>query len=200
MVTLFITKCYMDDDNKERNANEDIVVKTSKVFTKIIIDNLRCTRYMSDICLQKQLMFYNENIPRMSIKEYCERIVMLTHCEEGSFIASVLYVDRLCKYNNVILTLNNIHKMLFTSIIISIKYNEDQCYMDDYYAKVGGVTLLEYTQLQYEFLQLIKYNLYISEKEYETYKQCFGGAHYYCYTQPIHNNNNNNQLNCYMLI
>jgi hypothetical protein len=120
MVTLFITKCYVDD------ANEDVVVKVSKVFTKIIIDNLRCTRYMNDICLQKELMFYNDNIPQISIKEYCERIVELTHCEEGSFIASLLYVDRVCRYNNVILTLNNIHKLLFTSIIISIKYNEDQ--------------------------------------------------------------------------
>lgn len=199
MVTLFITKCYMDD-NKERNANEDVVLKVSKVFTTIIIDNLRCIKYMSDICLQKELMFYNEHIPQMSIKEYCQRIVGLTHCEEGSFIASLLYIDRVCKYNNVILTLNNIHKLLFTSIIISIKYNEDQCYMDDYYAKVGGVSLLEYIQLQCEFLQLIKYNLYISEEEYETYKRCFGDAHYYYRTQPNHNNNNNNQLNCYMLI
>ena len=195
MVTLFITKCYVDD------VNEDVVVKVSKVFTKIIIDNLRCTRYMSDICLQKELMFYNDNIPQISIKEYCERIVELTHCEEGSFIASLLYVDRVCRYNKVILTLNNIHKLLFTSIIISIKYNEDQCYMDDYYAKVGGVSLLEYTQLQYEFLQLIKYNLYINEDEYKTYKRCLGDAHYYYRTQPSHNNNNNNnQLNCYMLI
>ena len=169
MVALFMSKCSAD---KEGNDDGDLLLIVSRVFTKIIIDNLRCKANTRDISLQKELPFYSDNIPNISIREYCDRIVRLTHCEEGSVISSLLYVDRVCKNNNLILTLNNVHKMIFTAMIISIKYNEDECYTDDYYAKVGGISLLDHVQLQHAFLQLIKYNLYISDAEYAEYRRC----------------------------
>ena len=65
----------------------------------------------------------------------------------------------------------NIHQLLFTSIIIAIKYNEDLYYDNKYYAKIAGVTPKELQKMEGEFLKLIKFELYINKKIFDKYKQ-----------------------------
>ena len=52
-----------------------------------------------------------------------------------------------------------------------MKYNLDQYYNNDYYAKVGGVDLAELNSLEREFLTMIDYRLYVRKMEYERYKK-----------------------------
>lgn len=49
------------------------------------------------------------------------------------------------------------NRFLLTSILVSIKYNDDDYYKNEYYAKVGGVTLSEINKLEEEFLELMDY-------------------------------------------
>lgn len=48
------------------------------------------------------------------------------------------------------------------SIILSIKYNDDDYYKNDYYSKVGGVAINELNKLEAELLDLLEYELYVS--------------------------------------
>jgi hypothetical protein len=57
-----------------------------------------------------------------------------------------------------------------TSILLSIKFNEDDFYSNTFYAKVGGISLKEMNILEYEFLSLIQYDMFIQEDIYEKYK------------------------------
>lgn len=57
------------------------------------------------------------------------------------------------------------------SLAISIKYNEDQYYESDYYANIGGITKQELIQLEYKFILLSDFILFVDEKDYEKYKQ-----------------------------
>lgn len=50
-----------------------------------------------------------------------------------------------------------------------MKYNEDNCFSMNHYCKVVGVDKLELVKLEYCFLQLIEYDLFISD---ELYNQC----------------------------
>lgn len=68
------------------------------------------------------------------------------------------------------LSLCNLFRMLFTSLIIAIKYNEDQYYEAEYYAKIGGITKEELIQLEYEFLFLSDFILFVTKDDYEKYK------------------------------
>jgi hypothetical protein len=43
------------------------------------------------------------------------------------------------------------------SVVIAIKYHDDEYYKNDFYAKVGGIPKLELNKLEQEFLELIKY-------------------------------------------
>lgn len=54
-------------------------------------------------------------------------------------------------------------------MIIAIKYNEDDYFDNNFYAKVGGVSRKEIDKLEYEFLSLIDFNLYVSEEVFDKY-------------------------------
>lgn len=57
------------------------------------------------------------------------------------------------------------------SLLISIKYNEDDYYENKFYAKVGGVTKAEVDKLEYEFLCLMEFSLFVTEEIYNKYYQ-----------------------------
>jgi hypothetical protein len=58
------------------------------------------------------------------------------------------------------------------TVVLAIKYNEDDYYANDYYAKVGGISLQEMNQLEFECLRMLDHILFVNEefyKKYETY-------------------------------
>jgi len=57
------------------------------------------------------------------------------------------------------------------AIIISIKFLEDKYYKNEYYARVGGVSIKELNSLELEFLSLIDFNLFVNEELFFYYKQ-----------------------------
>ena len=109
-------------------------------------------------------------IPNISIYDYLKRIVKYTNVEQSTLIISLIYIDRICQ-NNYFINEHNIHKLLFTSILIAIKYNEDDFYKNEYYAQIAGVGVKELFRMEEEFLALISFTLYINEKVFELYKK-----------------------------
>ena len=55
--------------------------------------------------------------------------------------------------------------------MLAIKYNEDDYYSNKYYAKVGGINLDELNSLEYNFLILLDFDVFIDEDTYEKYKE-----------------------------
>ena len=54
-------------------------------------------------------------------------------------------------------------------MVVSIKYNEDDYFSNKFYAKVGGVTKEELDKLEYEFLSLIDFSLFVDEDLFSKY-------------------------------
>ena len=80
-------------------------------------------------------------------------------------------MDKITQMNGIVLSPFNIHRFLFVAILFSIKYNEDVVYTNDYYAKVAGISEKELNNLEYKFFELIRFKLYVSKEEFETYKK-----------------------------
>ncbi len=57
------------------------------------------------------------------------------------------------------------------SVIVAIKYNEDDYYSNVFYAKVGGLSLEEVNFLEYEFLKLIDFEVFVDCKVYSLYSK-----------------------------
>ena len=113
--------------------------------------------------------FYSKNIPLISIKDYLEHIYKYTKLNTSTIILILIYIDRICNIHKCKLCYYNIHKLILGSMIIAIKYNEDEYYSQKFYAKIGGVTLAEICNLEYNFLSLINYNLFVNDNLFSKY-------------------------------
>lgn len=114
-------------------------------------------------------LFRSKRIPEISVYDYLMRIFKYTEISISTLIIALIYIDRFCENNDIILTHYNIHKLIFTSVLLSLKYNEDFSFKFQFYAEVAGISIKELKKLEYTFFSSIT-NLYIEHKEYETYE------------------------------
>lgn len=113
--------------------------------------------------------FMTESIPSLSIKDYLTRLSQFTKMNESTIILILIYIDRIGKINKVILTYKNIYKLILASMVIAIKYNEDNFYSSEVYAKLGGLSVSELNYLEFQFLILIKFSLFIEKDLFDKY-------------------------------
>lgn len=57
-------------------------------------------------------------------------------------------------------------RILLVAVTTSLKFNEDVIYDFNYYAKVGGISNEELSELEISFIEEIGYSLFISEETY----------------------------------
>ena len=54
-------------------------------------------------------------------------------------------------------------------MIVAIKYNEDNFYSSEIYAKLGGLSVHELNYLEFQFLILIKFSLFVEKDLFDKY-------------------------------
>ena len=111
----------------------------------------------------------DEDIPNISISEYLIRILEFTEIEQPTLICAMIYLDNLCQVYQ--LNQYSLFRSLFGCILISVKFNEDTCYDNKDYGKVGGLSLEEANSVEFNILGALQYNLMIDLERYETYLQ-----------------------------
>ena len=158
--------------NDREPPKEDIELKTVELVSDLL----------KSICdkNESQMMNSNQNIikpfttkmsPTISIKNYLLRLTKFTKMEESTMILILIYIDRICNYNNIQLNYRNIFKLILASTLVAIKFNEDVHYSLEVYAKIGGVQPSEMENLEFHFLILIKFALNVDKKLYDKYSQ-----------------------------
>ena len=53
--------------------------------------------------------------------------------------------------------------------MLAAKYNDDEFYKNIYYAKVGGISLVEMNSLEVLFAQLLDYNFFVKTEDFNKY-------------------------------
>ena len=148
-----------------------------KEFRYLLINIL--SSLLTDICKENDIsqIKNNEKINpfiskiknSITINDYLKRLVKYTQAESSTLIAMLIYIDRLCEINNFIINSFNVYKIIFSSLVIAIKYNEEEYFGNKYLAKVGGLSLNEMNLLELIYLNLIDFNLYVSDEVFQTY-------------------------------
>ena len=72
------------------------------------------------------------------------------------------YLERLQMNINIY----NIHKLLLVSLLLSSKFLEDENYKNIYWARYGGISLIDLNKLEKFYLIKIKNSLYIHTIEF----------------------------------
>ena len=65
----------------------------------------------------------------------------------------------------------NAHKLILTSLVVSVKYNDDEYWSNKYYAKVGGLETALLNKLETEFLTKSDWTFFVQQEEYEKYNR-----------------------------
>ena len=146
----------------------NIINAVSEILTKIIENNNE-QPIKNDSIRKKHPSLYSEVSPKISIYDYVSRIQKYCAIEKNTIILALIYIDRICEINSLFLTNYNIHKILFTSILAAIKYNEDSIYSNKYYSEVAGVSLEELNLMEKSFFELIHFKLFADEEEFKKY-------------------------------
>ena len=153
------------EENCIRNAEHGIIEKVSELLQDICDENKNDT----NIFYKPLECFYSRRIPLVSIQEYIEYIYKYTKINSSTIILMLIYIDRICNMNKFKISYYNIQKLILASMILAIKYNEDEIYSFKFYAKIWSVTLNEICSYEYNFLSLIKYNLFVTEELFHKY-------------------------------
>ena len=125
--------------------------------------------YNHKIKVQSKQQFTSKKIPKISLGDCISRIIKYTKIDNSTLIMALIYIDRPRKNNKIFLTEFNVQRILFSAIILAIKYNEDKYYSNLYYAKIGGLKLKKLNKLEMKFLVGISFKLFIDSKDYEKY-------------------------------
>ena len=164
-------KAKLGLENNDNIENLNLINAISNTLNTILESNKKLKNYRDIIKKQSNMYFSANVIPSITIKDYLIRIQNYSGMEKSTLILSLILIDHMCKKSNVILTPYNIHRILFSSVLISIKYNEDSYYDNTFYAQIAGIKPNELKLLEYKFLELNDFNVYVKDTEYEQYEK-----------------------------
>lgn len=157
---------YNKPSNRLIDEKSKSLIKTiSELLTDICEE--RRTNLESNIIKLKP--FISKKIPAISIKDYIERLLKHSKVFNEIIIIILIYLDTICAKNKINLDYYNIHKLILAAFIVAIKFHEDDVYSMNFYAKLGGLTIREALNLEYEFLSLLDFKLFINPKLYNKY-------------------------------
>ena len=182
--------------------NEKLEIKIIENISDLLchICNENTNKYNNENNNRLEKYFLSIN-PSISVKDYLERLYKYTKINSSTIVMILIYIDRLCNINKLKLTYSIIHKLILSSMVVAIKYNEDKYYPMKFYAKLGGISLLELNFLELYFISLINFNLFIKKELFDKYNDYISSAgneetesedeNYY----EISDNNNTNEYN-----
>ena len=186
----FDSEAASDDDSKEEEdtksiterkkssikeieivPNMDLINAISRTLLTILNNNESLKNYREIVKKQNMMCFSANSVPNISIKDYLIRIQNYSQMEKSTLILSLILIDKMCKKSNIALTIYNIHRILFSSVLISIKYNEDSYFDNTFYAQIAGIKPNELKLLEYKFLEFNDFNVYTNDYDYEQYEK-----------------------------
>ncbi|KAJ6676334.1 CYCLIN [Salix viminalis] len=119
---------------------------------------------------QKISIFHGLTRPAISIQNYLERIFKYANCSPSCFVVAYVYLDRFAQRQSCLpLDSFNVHRLLITSVLISVKFMDDIYYNNAFYAKVGGISTREMNLLEVDFLFGLGFQLNVTPATFHLY-------------------------------
>ena len=151
--------------------NINLINNIHEYLISLIKENKKLKNCEDIMLSQENLIFNSKDYSFLSLKDYLLYVVKYYELEDYILIYALIYIERYCNETSIILTEFNIHKLLFTSILISIKQLEDFYYNNNYYSNIIGVKNKDLNKLEYNFVTKLDFKLYVNKSEYQKYKK-----------------------------
>lgn len=85
-------------------------------------------------------------------------------------IVALILLDRMQKrHDEVLITSQNVHRLLITGVLLAAKTSDDVQPKQRYFSDLGGISLKEMNALESNFLKLLNFEAYVSPEQFEEY-------------------------------
>ena len=149
------------------DLNYQIIDSISLNLQDIINENKSKIKYViKDI-------FYLSFVPPISLNDYIKHLFIRTKMNISTLIISIIYIDIFCHNNNYILTQNNIYRILLSTCLLSIKFNEDNIINNKDYSEISRVSVDDLKILEFQMYLKLHFSLKVSNKIYDDYYNFF---------------------------
>ena len=153
-----------------RKINLTLNSQISISLLNLISENKLKKNYNEFLKKQKNCCFNLKKIANISLGDFIYRILYYSKIEDSTLISALIYLDRYCKKQKIILTEYNIHRLFFICVIVAIKFLEDKYFTNVFYSKICGVKIGILNKMEYEFVCGINFDLYIDKSLYYKYE------------------------------
>ncbi|KAJ6804542.1 cyclin-P4-1 [Iris pallida] len=118
----------------------------------------------------KRSAFRGVSRPAISVRSYLERIFRYANCSPSCYVVAFVYLDRFAsRHPSVPIDSFSVHRLLITSILTAVKFMDDIYYNNTYFAKVGGISLMEMNYMEVDFLFGVGFELNVTPAAFASY-------------------------------
>ena len=157
-------------NHQQRKINHQLNSNISISLLNLITSNKLKKNYKEILKKQKNMLFNLKKLPKISVGDFIYRIVYYSKIEDETLISGVIYLDRFCKKQKIVLTEYNIHRLLFISILIAIKFLEDKYFTNIFYSKICGIKTEILNKMEYQFVCGLNFEMYIEKDFFYKYQ------------------------------
>ena len=113
----------------------------------------------------------NAKYDKLSLAQYLYYWTDKLNLNENLLFLMTMNLDKILESQKIILSEKNVENVLYTCMIITQKFYEDDSFSDKDYSKLKKVDIDELINMQIELLNLIDYSLLIDEADLSRYKK-----------------------------
>lgn len=107
----------------------------------------------------------------VSVIDEFTRLKSCFKCSNESLVLALVYMDRVLALEpDLAVGICQTRWLLVASILLAIKFLDDNYYNNVHYANISGLTLKELNTLEEWFLRLLDWRLFVREEEYNLYR------------------------------
>lgn len=160
-----------DSFSKKSTTKREYMYKINDLIQEMILDFHENNNHKKRGNKSNDSIFNVKISPPMGFLDYLLRIEKYLEPEKSSIILAVIYIDYLFSNSalNLYISWRIIYKLFFISLLVAIKFNEDDHYNNCFFAKVGGISIQELNMLEAEFCKLIDFDFFVDEDNFNEY-------------------------------
>jgi len=141
-----------------------------QIYANVLLDILNSNCLENDKCLASKTeatKFHAGRLPKTTIHEYLNRIDLYSDCSEECFVLALIYIERLTRrHKSFSVNSYNVHRLIFTSVMIAAKYFDDNHRSNAYWGRVGKLSCKKVNELEREFLRFIDFDVHVENELY----------------------------------
>ncbi|KAH9616024.1 hypothetical protein KSS87_014842 [Heliosperma pusillum] len=155
--------------------NDYLTVRKSPEIVSILASVLEKNIHTNEKMLKRSrtkdivTIFHGTRAPTLSIRRYINRVFEYSKCSPSCLVLAYVYLLCFIQQTNSYVTSLNVHRLLFTCVLVAVKFLEDEHFDNSYFAKIGGISRTEMNNLELKLLSTLDYRLQVSVDTFDRY-------------------------------